>query len=215
MQFIVLIVCIIVITLILNREGPYQNEVVDIINSAHPNQKVVEWKEEDLDGCNVVTYRLKQQDGLDYNVVVQYYESQDTNENENNNENKVDILDGYLDTYIKQGDGRKEIENLVKSLSSDEYTLLYDGDDLVGIEIYNKDSFDSLCNDIYNSFDDMLELSNSGNIDTKDDSETLVDVQYGINCNFVIQYIDNTKQGYGSADVKQLIDLEREYDTNK
>lgn len=181
--------------------------MINVISEVHPNQKVVQWKDEDLDGSKIVRYNLRQSDGLLYCVNVQYKEDQV------DEENQIDILDGYIDTYIKQGDGCKVVEDLVQSLNNDEYTLLYDGSDLVGIEVYDQDLFDDICKSIYDQFSGMMQSTDK--VDTEIDGESQMNIQYGINCNFVVQYIDNTKQGFGSADIKQLIDLKREYDSIK
>ena len=71
-------------------------------------------------------------------------------------------MDGYLDAYIKRGNGRQEIENVVNSLddeaaskgvsNKDLYKYMYENDELIGIEVYDKELFNVLCERIYDNF---------------------------------------------------------------
>lgn len=156
------------------------------------------------DSYKNIQYLLKQEDGLEYNVIVQSYNDQD---------NEVDIMDGYLDAYIKRGNGRQEIENIVKGLddvaaskgisNKGLYNYMYENDELIGIEVYDRELFNSLCEKIYDNFKDISNIDN--------EFDTQVKSSYGINCNFIIQYIDKDKEGFGSTKIKQLLDLNREY----
>lgn len=76
-------------------------------------------------------------------------------------------MDGYLDAYIKRGNGRQEIENIVKG-SDDEatskginnkglYKYMYENDELIGIEVYDKELFNSLCEKVYDNFKDIIQ----------------------------------------------------------
>lgn len=76
-------------------------------------------------------------------------------------------MDGYLDAYIKRGNGRQEIENIVKGLDGEAtskgisnkglYKYAYENDELIGIEVYNKELFNVLCERIYDNFKDVIQ----------------------------------------------------------
>lgn len=76
-------------------------------------------------------------------------------------------MDGYLDAYIKRGNGRQEIENIVKSLDDEAvskgisnkglYKYMYEKDELIGIEVYDRELFNVLCEKIYDNFKDIIQ----------------------------------------------------------
>jgi len=76
-------------------------------------------------------------------------------------------MDGYLDAYIKRGNGSQEIENIVKGLDDEAaskgisikglYKYLYENDELIGIEVYDKELFNSLCEKVYDNFKDIMQ----------------------------------------------------------
>lgn len=129
-------------------------------------------------------------------------------------------MDGYLDAYIKRGNGRQEIENIVKGLDDEAaskgisnkglYKYMYENDELIGIEVYDRELFNSICEKIYDNFKDTIQQENDIS-DINNEFDTQVKSSYGINCNFIIQYVDKDKEGFGSSDIKQLLDLNREY----
>ena len=76
-------------------------------------------------------------------------------------------MDGYLDAYIKRGDGRQEIEDIVKGLDDEAthkgisnkglYKYMYENDELIGIEVYDKELFNDLCEKVYGNFKDIIQ----------------------------------------------------------
>lgn len=76
-------------------------------------------------------------------------------------------MDGYLDAYIKRGNGRQEIENIVKGLDDGAaskgisnkglYKYMYENDELIGIEVYDRELFNSLCEKVYDNFKDVIQ----------------------------------------------------------
>lgn len=76
-------------------------------------------------------------------------------------------MDGYLDAYIKRGNGRQEIENIVKGLDDEAaskgisnkglYKYMYENDELISIEVYDKELFNVLCERIYDNFKDIIQ----------------------------------------------------------
>lgn len=95
-------------------------------------------------------------------------------------------------------------------MTVDLYKYLYETDELIGIEVYDKELFNVLCERIYDNFKDIIQQENDIS-DIDNEFDTQVKSSYGINCNFIIQYIDKDKEGLGSSDIKQLLDLNREY----
>ena len=210
------IVIIVVIQLVIygvykNEQSLYDKELIQIVNNVHHNQQIMQKDIENYGSYKNIKYLLKQEDGLEYNVIVQSYNDQD---------NEVDIMDGYLDAYIKRGNGRQEIENIVKDLDDEAaskgisnkglYKYMYENDELIGIEVYDKELFNVLCERIYDNFKYTIQQENDiSDIDNKFDTQ--VKSSYGINCNFIVQYVDKDKEGFGSTEIKQLLDLNREY----
>lgn len=76
-------------------------------------------------------------------------------------------MDGYLDAYIKRGNGRQEIENIVKGLDDEAagkgisnkglYKYMYENDELIDIEVYDKELFNVLCERIYDNFEGIIQ----------------------------------------------------------
>lgn len=194
-----------------NEQSLYDKELIQIVTNVHHNQQIIQKDIENYGSYKNIKYLLKQEDGLEYNVIVQSYNDQD---------NEVGIMDGYLDAYIKRGNGRQEIENIVNGLDGDAtskginnkdlYKYMYENDELIGIEVYNKELFNTLCEKVYDNFKDIIQQENDIS-DIDNGFDTQVKSSYGINCNFVIQYVDKDKEGFGSTEVKQLLDLNREY----
>lgn len=210
-QAIIVVIQLVIYGVYKNEQSLYDKKLIQIVNNVHHNQQIIQKDIEDYDSYKNIQYLLKQEDGLEYNVIVQSYNDQD---------NKVDIMDGYLDAYIKRGNGRQEIEDIVKDLDVEAtskgisnkglYKYMYENDELIGIEVYDKELFSVLCEKIYDNFKDMIQQENDIS-DIDNELDTQVKSSYGINCNFIIQYIDKDKEGFGSSDIKQLLDLNREY----
>lgn len=92
------------------------------------------------------------------------------------------------------------------------YKYMYENDELIGIEVYDKELFNVLCERIYDNFKDIIQQKNHiSNVDNEFDTQ--VKSSYGINCNFIVQYVDKDKEGFGSTEIKQLLDLNREYNS--
>lgn len=210
-QAIIVVIQLVIYGVYKNEQSLYDKELIQIVNNIHHNQQIIQKDIENYDSYKDIQYLLKQEDGLEYNVIVQSYNDQD---------NEVDIMDGYLDAYIKRGDGRQEIENIVKSLDNEAaskgisnkglYKYMYENDELIGIEVYDKELFNDLCKRIYDNFKDIIQQENDIS-DIDKEFNTQVKSSYGINCNFIIQYVDKDKEGFGSSEIKQLLDLNREY----
>lgn len=210
-QAIIILIQLVIYGVYKNEQSLYDKELIQIVNNVHHNQQIIQKDIENYDSYKNIQYLLKQEDGLEYNVIVQSYNDQD---------NKVDIMDGYLDAYIKMGNGRQEIENIVKDLDDEAaskgisnkglYKYMYENDELIGIEVYDRELFNSLCEKVYDNFKDIIQQENDIS-DIDNEFDTQVKSSYGINCNFIIQYVDKDKEGFGSSDIKQLLDLNREY----
>lgn len=210
-QTIIIVIQLVIYGVYKNEQSLYDKELIQIVNNIHHNQQIIQKDIENYDSYKNIQYLLKQEDGLEYNVIVQSYNDQD---------NEVDIMDGYLDAYIKRGNGRQEIENIVKSLDDEAaskginnkglYKYMYENDELIGIEVYDRELFNSLCEKIYDNFKGIIQQENDIS-DIDNEFDTQVKSSYGINCNFVMQYVDKDKEGFGSSDIKQLLDLNREY----
>lgn len=210
-QAIIIVIQLVIYGVYKNEQSLYDKELIQIVNNIHHNQQIIQKDIENYDSYKNIQYLLKQEDGLEYNVIVQSYNDQD---------NAVDIMDGYLDAYIKRGNGRQEIENIVKG-SDDEatskginnkglYKYMCENDELIGIEVYDKELFNILCERIYDNFKGTIQQENDIS-DIDNEFDTQVKSSYGINCNFIIQYVDKDKEGFGSTEIKQLLDLNREY----
>lgn len=210
-QAIIAVIQLVIYGVYKNEQSLYDKELIQIVNNVHHNQQIIQKDIENYDSYKNIQYLLKQEDGLEYNVIVQSYNDQD---------NAVDIMDGYLDAYIKRGNGRQEIENIVKDLDDEAaskgisnkglYKYMYENDELIGIEVYDRELFNSLCEKVYDNFKDIIQQENDIS-DVDNEFDTQVKSSYGINCNFIIQYVDKDKEGFGSSDIKQLLDLNREY----
>lgn len=210
-QAIIVVIQLVIYGVYKNEQSLYDKELIQIVNNVHHNQQIIQKDIENYDSYENIQYLLKQEDGLEYSVIVQSYNDQD---------NEVDIMDGYLDAYIKRGNGRQEIENIVKGLDDEAaskgisnkglYKYMYENDEIIGIEVYDKELFNVLCEEIYDNFKDIIQQENDIS-DIDNEFDTQVKSSYGINCNFIIQYIDKDKEGLGSSDIKQLLDLNREY----
>ena len=210
-QAIIVVIQLVIYGVYRNEWKLYDKELIQIVNNVHHNQQIIQKDIENYDSYKNIQYLLKQEDDLEYNVIVQSYNDQD---------NEVDIMDGYLDAYIKRGNGRQEIENIVKDLDDAAaskgisikglYKYMYENDELIGIEVYDRELFNSLCEKIYDNFKDIIQQENDIS-DTGNEFDTQVKSSYGINCNFIIQYVDKDKEGLGSSNIKQLLDLNREY----
>lgn len=210
-QAIIVVIQLVIYGVYKNEQSLYDKELIQIVNNVHHNQYIIQKDIENYDSYKNIQYLLKQEDGLEYNVIVQSYNDQD---------NEVDIMDGYLDAYIKRGNGRQEIENIVKDLDDAAaskgisnkglYKYLYENEELIGIEVYDKELFNVLCERIYDNFKGTIQYENDIS-DIDNEFDTQVKSSYGINCNFIIQYVDKDKEGFGSTEIKQLLDLNREY----
>ena len=107
--------------------------------------------------------------------------------------------------------GSRFIKVIVKGLANEAaskgisnkglYKYMYENDELIGIEVYDKELFNCLCERIYNNFKDIIQQENDIS-DVDNEFDTQVKSSYGINCNFVIQYVDKDKEGFGSTEIK-------------
>lgn len=104
-QAIIVVIQLVIYCVYKNEQSLYDKELIQIVNNVHHNQQIIQKDIENYDSYENIQYLLKQEDGLEYSVIVQSYNDQD---------NEVDIMDGYLDAYIKRGNGRQEIENIVR-----------------------------------------------------------------------------------------------------
>ena len=210
-QAIIVVIQLVIYGVYRNEQNLYDKELIQIVNNVHHNQQIIQKDIENYDSYKNIQYLLKQEDGLEYNVIVQSYNDQD---------NEVGIMDGYLDAYIKRGNGRQEVENIMKRLDDEAagkgisnkglYKYMYENDELIGIEVYDKELFNSLCEKVYDNFKGLIQQENDIS-DVDNEFDTQVKSSYGINCNFIIQYVDKNKEGFGSTEIKQLLDLNREY----
>lgn len=175
-QAIIVVIQLVIYGVYKNEQNLYDKELIQIVNNVHHNQQIIQKNIENYDSYKNIQYLLKQEDGLEYNVIVQSYNDQD---------NRVDIMDGYLDAYIKRDNGRQEIENIVKGLDDEAasrgisnkglYKYMYENDELIGIEVYDKELFNVLCERIYDNFKGTIQQENDiSDIDNEFDTKLKV-----------------------------------------
>lgn len=183
---IIALIVILLVAFVLNLgittgDGYSKNTVKEVIQQIHEDQSYISSSPIDLGENNKYTELIfESQEGFEYSVTT----GKEPITSESGQWDGVSyrdfLIDGYIDGYLKQDEGQNKIKEIASSysdvtLETDEYE---DREVVVALSTENLDTYESLCNDMKEAFQSYW----------VDQSEALGDINYGINCNFMIIY---------------------------